>query len=111
MPFERACSLDDVWEGDMKECQVGGTTVLVVHAQGGHIGAFSALCPHQEFPLIQGLLEGRLLTCSAHMWEFDAVTGAGVNPVECALTRYPVKVEDEQILVDVAGALITPAGA
>lgn len=104
MSFELACSLDELWEGEMREFTVGGMPVLLIHAEGGHLGAFSPLCPHQEFPLVQGLLEGRLLTCSAHMWEFDAITGKGVNPDDCVLTRYPVKVENEQVFVDVLAA-------
>ena len=100
MPFKYACTLDDLWEGEMKEVTVDGTRVLVVHAEGGHIGAFAASCPHQEYPLIDGLLEGNVLTCSAHLWQFDAVTGAGINPSECALQRFAIKVEGEEILVD-----------
>lgn len=101
MPFKIACSLDDLWEGEMKEVSVEGIEVLLVHADGGHIGAFAAYCPHQEFPLIQGELEGGVLTCAAHLWQFDVVSGAGVNPLDCSLVRFAVRVEDEQILVDV----------
>ena len=90
----------------MMEVVVGGTSVLVVHAEGGHVAAFSSSCPHQEYPLIKGELEGRRLTCYAHSWEFDAVTGAGVNPDDCALSRYSVKVEDDQVFVDVSD--VTP---
>ena len=102
MPLERACSLDDLWEGEMKEVDVGGTSVLVVHAEGGHVAAFEPWCPHQQMPLADGDLEGRLLTCSAHRWEFDAVTGMGVNPDECALTRYLVEVNGDDVFVDVS---------
>lgn len=101
MPYELACSLDDVWEGEMKEVTVGGTTVLVVHADGGHVAAFSPWCPHQAYPLVKGEVDGRLLVCSAHSWEFDVVSGRGVNPDDCALSRYAVKVDGDQVLVDV----------
>lgn len=104
MSFELACSLDDLWEGEMKEIVVGGTSILIIHAEGGHVAAFAPSCPHQEFPLVEGLLEGRLLTCSAHRWEFDVVTGRGVNPDDCALMRYAVKVERENVFVDVRAA-------
>lgn len=42
-----------------------------------------------------------VLTCSAHLWEFDVVTGQGVNPEGVALTNYPVKTEDDSIWVAV----------
>jgi toluene monooxygenase system ferredoxin subunit len=102
MGYRFACTLDDCWEGEMKQVSVDGVDVLIIHAAGGSIGAFGALCPHQEIPLVEGRLEGGLLTCSAHLWEFDAVTGQGVNPDDCALQRYPVKLESEQIFVDIS---------
>ena len=100
MAFEKVCSLDDLWEGDMKEFSVNGRKVLVVHSEGGHVAGFAALCPHQAVPLIRGKLEGTTLTCSAHMWGFNAVTGISVNPTDCALRRYETKVEDGHVFLD-----------
>lgn len=99
MNFIRVCSLDDLWEGDMAVFDAGGTEILLVHAEGGSIAAFDPTCPHQDFPLVEGALEGRTLTCAVHMWEFDATTGAGINPRGCALKFYPVKVDGEDVLV------------
>jgi toluene monooxygenase system ferredoxin subunit len=100
MALEKVCSLDDLWEGEMKEFSLNGRKVLLVHLEGGQISGFSALCPHQAFPLINGKLDGSTLTCAAHMWEFDAVTGVGLNPKECSLRRYETKVEDGSIFID-----------
>jgi len=110
MSFEPVCSLDDLWEGEMVEVVVGGTTVLVVHAEG-QVAAFASWCPHQQYPLVQGELEGRRLTCFAHRWEFDAVSGAGLNPDDCALSRYAVRVEDDQVFVDVSGMIPGTTGS
>jgi toluene monooxygenase system ferredoxin subunit len=111
MPFEPACSLDDLWEGEMKEVMVSGASVLLVHAEGGGVAAFSPSCPHQEYPLVKGDLDGRRLTCSAHGWEFDAVTGMGVNPDNCALRSYVVKVENDHVFVDVRAVAPGDAGS
>lgn len=100
MALEKVCSLDDLWEGEMKEFSVNGRKVLIVHSDGGHVAGFAPLCPHQAFPLINGKLEGDKLICSAHMWEFDAASGVGVNPADCALRRYETKVEDGFIYLD-----------
>jgi toluene monooxygenase system ferredoxin subunit len=40
------------------------------------------------------------LTCGAHEWQFDARTGRGVNPASACLHRYPVRLDGEQIFVD-----------
>ncbi|MFG1294249.1 Rieske 2Fe-2S domain-containing protein [Xanthobacter variabilis] len=100
MSFKPVCTLDDLWEGDMQVFEVGAQEVLVVNAEGGVIRAFDPICPHQEQALIEGTLEGCVLTCPAHLWQFDVVSGEGVNPTGCRLNAYPVRVEGADILVD-----------
>jgi toluene monooxygenase system ferredoxin subunit len=85
----------------MVAVEVEGEPVLLVHCHGGHLGAYQGICPHQETPLVDGDLEGTVITCSAHLWQFDALTGAGVNPSDASLYRYDVKVDDEVIYVGV----------
>jgi nitrite reductase/ring-hydroxylating ferredoxin subunit len=47
-------------------------------------------------------LEDGKLTCWRHPWEFDARTGAGINPADSQLTRYPCLVDKSaMICVDV----------
>jgi toluene monooxygenase system ferredoxin subunit len=48
------------------------------------------------------MLDGNVLMCSTHLWEFDCVTGEGINPKSCGLSAYPVRVEDGTIQVGVA---------
>lgn len=108
MAFKPACALDELWEGEMKEVEIDGTRVLLVHAARDHVSAFAAMCPHQEFPLANGDLSDGVLTCAAHLWQFDARTGAGLNPVDCALRRYATRCEDGQILVDLEASV--PSG-
>jgi toluene monooxygenase system ferredoxin subunit len=100
MAYSRVCDVDAVWEGDMEEVQVDGHDVLLVWPQGGSLTAYQAMCPHQEVALIDGRFDGRTLTCRAHNWIFDACTGKGVNPSDCELSRYPLKIVDGQVLVD-----------
>ncbi len=102
MAFLRACDLDDVWEGEMTEVEVGGEAGLLLHLAGGDVRAFDARCPHQSWPLVEGELDGETLTCGAHGWTFDVRSGCGVNPSDCALRRYAVEVRDDAIWVDVA---------
>ncbi|TCK27624.1 Rieske 2Fe-2S domain-containing protein [Pseudonocardia endophytica] len=89
---------DELWEGDMAPVVVNGVKVLLMNVDGT-VRAYQNRCPHQEWALDEGEFDEGKLICSRHLWEFDALTGAGVNPTDCALTSYPVKVEDGQILV------------
>jgi toluene monooxygenase system ferredoxin subunit len=103
MHFHRACSLDDLWEGEMTEVQVAGRPVLLVWATGADPRAFQAVCPHQDIPLRKGKLEAHVLMCRAHQWTFDATSGKGINPGSCRLAEYPVKIEDDTVYVSVEG--------
>ena len=104
MAFTHVCSLDDIWEGELAEFTVEGQTIVLVYPKGGDVIAIQGECPHQQFPLAEGQFDGQqALTCSAHLWEFDVTTGQGINPDDCTLARYPVKVEGDDVYVDVAG--------
>lgn len=92
-------NLDELWEGEMLDVDVEGEEVVLIHLAGGQIVAYQGVCPHQEIPLIDGELKNGTLICRAHHWEFDAATGSGVNPKNCHLYRYEVKVENNQIYV------------
>ncbi|MGD9526561.1 Rieske 2Fe-2S domain-containing protein [Pseudonocardia sp.] len=96
-----AAGLDDLWEGDLLEVAAGGERVLLAHLPGGELRAYQARCPHQEFSLADGDLDGTVLTCAAHLWEFDLHTGEGVNPPGCALYRFPVRRDGDRVEVGI----------
>ena len=103
MGFVRVCSLDDVWEGEFDAFEVEGRKVLVAILPGGQVCATQAECPHQQGELVDGELNGTVLTCPVHLWEFDLNTYKGVNPTHAQLACYPVKIEGDDIYVDVEG--------
>jgi toluene monooxygenase system ferredoxin subunit len=114
MAFQRVCSLDEVWEGEMQVFTLAGEDVLVVNAGEGVVRAFDAICPHQDTALIDGTLEGRILTCPAHLWQFDVATGEGVNPTGCRMKQYSTRLEGDDILIDLQSpipAIHAPAAA
>jgi toluene monooxygenase system ferredoxin subunit len=101
--YHRVCPLDDLWQGEMAVHEVERTKLLVVHTESGAVRAVQLMCPHQKFPMSDGTLDGDVLTCAKHLWQFNVVTGRGVNPSHAEVTLYPVKVEDGQVYVSVAG--------
>jgi toluene monooxygenase system ferredoxin subunit len=92
-------TVDDLWEGEVAEFQVGDRPILLAHLRSGEIRAYDALCPHAGFPLADGEVEDGILTCAAHSWEFDLATGAGVNPTSCRLHSHPVRLDGDRITV------------
>ncbi|MCF4167018.1 Rieske 2Fe-2S domain-containing protein [Zavarzinia compransoris] len=109
--FHMVCDLDEVWEGEVAEFEVAGHDVLIVHRAGGEVVALQALCPHQDISLAEGGFENGVLTCRAHLWQFDSATGAGLNPTDCRLARYPLRVVDGKVQISVEGVVPFRVGA
>lgn len=105
MKYQIACAADELWEGDMTEVEVDGQVILLVWPKDGDIRAFQGICPHQDIPLSEGRFDGRIIMCRAHQWTFDATSGQGLNPKDCELAEYPVKIEGDHIMVATDGVV------
>ncbi len=99
MTFRKAATVNDVWQGEMVGVRVCGQAVLLVHAGEG-ICAYRDRCAHKGLPLSQGRLRGAVIACAAHGWEYDARTGRGINPASVQLARLEVKIEGDDVLID-----------
>ena len=99
MPRVRVGSVDELWDGDMMPCRAAGRKLLVIRLDG-EVHAYEDRCAHLGLPLSDGTLEGHVLTCSAHHYQYDARSGQGINPRSVCLTRFPARVEAGEIVVD-----------
>ena len=61
----------------------------------------------RTFRLSEGKLDGRVSCAAPINGPSTPTTGAGVNPGDCRLAEYPVKIEGEAILVSVEGVAPT----
>ena len=100
MAFIRAAKMDEIPAGTIREFQVDGKTIALANA-GGKLYAINNTCLHRGGPLGQGELQGSVVTCPWHGWQYDVTSGkVTMNPavgVEC----YAVDVRGEDIFVDV----------
>jgi toluene monooxygenase system ferredoxin subunit len=108
--FEKVTTLGELWQGEMRGLVVHGARVVVVHVDG-EVHAYEDRCAHQEVPISEGRLEGCVMVCRAHEWRFDAKTGHGVNPEGAFLGPIPVRVEGDDVLLDVSVRWIARARA
>ncbi len=100
MPWRVALRRDDLWIGEMVGVKLDGRPVLLVNVEG-NVHAFEDRCCHRSLPLSLGRLTGTRVICRAHEWEYDACTGAGLNPEGVALRRYEVRLDADEILVNI----------
>jgi toluene monooxygenase system ferredoxin subunit len=98
--MRRVGSLDDLWSGEMRAVEVEGEQLVLINCDGC-VRAFADRCAHQGVPLSLGRLEGGVLTCSAHAWQYDVASGEGINPQGVSLRVFRVEVRDGAIWVDV----------
>lgn len=103
MAFTRLCGVDDVPDNDMVSFVIDYEEVLVVRDATGRLHAFDGICPHEDFPLVEGLFDGATITCANHGWIFNATTGRGINPSNCRIAEYPIEVEGNDVLVNLDG--------
>ncbi|WP_182378909.1 Rieske 2Fe-2S domain-containing protein [Nocardioides sp. WS12] len=92
--FVELVEADELWDDEMDSYDVGDEEVLLVKVDG-QIHAYDAICPHQSISLAEGEFENGLITCRAHEWQFNAVSGEGVNPLGNCLTRHDVRINDD----------------
>lgn len=100
MGFVRAGKTSEVPSGTIKDFQMEGTVVAVANV-GGTFYAISNNCLHRGGPLGQGVMEGPIVTCPWHGWQFDVTTGKvaqnGTVGVEC----YATEIRGDEIFVKV----------
>ena len=94
------CGADQLWDGEMECFRAGDSTVLLLKING-RFHAYQGHCPHQGAALAEGELDGGLITCTAHRWQFDATNGQGVNPKSARLKCFPVHVVERKVLIEV----------
>ena len=80
---------------------VAGDEPIALARVGGDFYATQSACPHLQGPLGEGWLEGCVLTCPWHGWQFDLRTGENVFDLAIRLRRYEVHVEDGEVKVAV----------
>jgi len=84
----------------MLEVTVGEACYALCNVEG-EVHAIAGLCLHRGGPLAQGALHGTKVVCPWHAWEWDCRTGINDYDSEKKVATYEVKVDGDDILVDI----------
>jgi nitrite reductase (NADH) small subunit len=96
--FVRVTGTTDVKSGQGIVVEVNGKTLAVFNVDGA-FHAIDNTCIHRGGPLGEGDLEGSVVTCPWHGWQYDVTTGACVANPSAKVERYEVKVEGTDVKV------------
>lgn len=112
---------DEIGDGDHIVVEVEGTEIGVFNIDG-EFYAYTNWCPHHGGPACDGqkfgttdaefdreelemtfeyVMEGQILRCPWHAWEFDVTTGETLHANESRLIDHDVRVEDGEVVVRV----------
>jgi len=106
-------AMADLQDRDRKIVKSGGKQILLLKRtgpDGDRIVACNNRCPHEGYPLMEGSVTDSaangeashcIVTCNWHNWKFDLDSGETLVGGD-ALRRYPSKIEDGRILLDLS---------
>jgi nitrite reductase (NADH) small subunit/3-phenylpropionate/trans-cinnamate dioxygenase ferredoxin subunit len=101
--FHTVCRVDEVTEGEGKTVVLGNKLIAVFRVQGQFF-AIDDVCPHMGASLSGGYLEEGIVTCPWHAWRFRLADGAWADNPRIKIGCYSVRVEDNFIQIQLAGA-------
>ena len=97
----KACNLDQVKEGQLFGFSHDDKKILLAN-QKGNIHATDLICTHAEADLSTGFLSDEGVRCPLHLSVFNLEDGIPQNPpAEAPLKVYNVKIEQDEIYVEV----------
>jgi len=112
--MDRQCvaSLEELQTNGHKLVEINGVEVGVYYVDG-EVHAWHSVCPHRAARICRGLvdgthlpsevyryefgMEGKILRCPYHAWEFDLTTGAFLLDPKVKLRRFPTVVEGDHV--------------
>ena len=96
--FVPVARLEELPPGTLKGVRAGEDDIALAHCNSG-IYAVQAHCIHLQGPLAEGHLEGCVLTCPWHGWQYDVRTGKNEFDLAIKLQTYDVQIENGEIRV------------
>ena len=100
MTYQKVAKVDDLPHGRGLCVQVDGIDVGLFRV-GERIHAMENHCPHADDPLSEGTLEGAIVTCRAHGWQFDVRTGFRPEDADgFPIPRFKVRTVGTDIEID-----------
>jgi 3-phenylpropionate/trans-cinnamate dioxygenase ferredoxin subunit len=97
----KVAEVSELKPGQKKQVDLDGVAVAIFNVDGQYY-AIEDVCTHDGAPLAGGRFNGHQIACPRHGARFDVRTGQAITmPAVEPVDTYPVKVEGNDILVEV----------
>lgn len=96
--FHKVARVAEIPPGTGRTVDAGGRKVALFNV-GGRFHAIDNQCPHAGGSLGEGILDGCIVTCPYHFWQFDVRKGHSPEFEDARVDRFEVRVEGEEISV------------
>ena len=98
----RVTSTENIPIREGRPALVGDREIAIFNMADGRFMAAENLCPHRGGPICDGIVTGMSVVCPLHQWKCNLETGAVERPPnqEACLKTYPVRIEDNVILIE-----------
>lgn len=100
MPWHTIGKVADCPPGTCLEA-VAGDRIVALFNVDGELHALDGVCPHQGGPLGKGNLQGAIVTCPWHGWQFDVRNGEFQLRKSLVQPRMNVRIDGDDVQVEV----------
>jgi nitrite reductase (NADH) small subunit len=97
--------IDDIPPLGSRVVKTASGDVAVFRNAEDEVFALRDRCPHKGGPLSQGIVHGTSVTCPLHNWVIGLDSGNAKSNDKGCTKRFPVKLVDGRIFLDVTTAL------
>ncbi len=94
----KVASESDILDGGCTQVEYGGEPLALFNI-AGTITAIHNTCLHRGGPLAEGEVNGDIVTCPWHGWQYDVKSGECKTNPAVSLRNYQVTIEDGEVLV------------
>jgi nitrite reductase/ring-hydroxylating ferredoxin subunit len=96
--YRTVAGVNEIPEGQGKIFDFNGNQIAI-WKYAGNFYAFQNVCPHRGGPVGEGELEGSIITCPWHGWQFDLTTCTNPMNPAAKLTKYDLLIEGDEIKI------------
>ena len=98
--FVKVAQKSDIPQDGGKCVELEDRQIAIFQVDGEYY-AIDNICPHQGGPLDEGDLDDTTVTCPWHGWEYNVTNGENLDDPDVKQDTYAVKVDGDDILVEV----------